>query len=216
MIDELPVLYQRPEQAPPAGVSADHPLRQVTRAVAFDPSGWTDELRRRVTELFDDLAEDWSSRDVPGRESPILDALDRGLAAAPPAERRIALDVGAADGINSRHLAPTFPDLIALDLSLEMLRRAADRPTRSVQADGSRLPVPDRSIDAMFLINAFLFPHEIERVLAPRGVLMWVNSRGAATPIGLPATDVDQALPGDWAGVASAAGWGTWSAHWRA
>ena len=145
-----------------------------------------------------------------GREAPILDALDRGLSAAPPAERRIAIDVGGADGINARHLTPTFPHLITLDLSLEMLQRSAGRAANRVQADGSCLPVPDRSIDAVFL-----FPREIERVLAPLGVLIWVNSRGAATPIGLPSADVDRALPGGWAGVASSAGWGTWSVHWR-
>ena len=68
--------------APYAGMSADHPMRRVTLAAAFDPGSWTDERRRRVTELFDGLAEDWSSRDVTGREAPILDALHRGLAAA--------------------------------------------------------------------------------------------------------------------------------------
>ena len=127
----------------------------------------------------------------------------------------MAIDVGAADGINDRHLTPTFPDLITLDLSLEMLRSATDHVTNRVQADGSGLPVADRSVDVILLINAFLFPIEIERVLAPNGVLIWVNSRGAATPIGLPSNDVDQALPGEWAGVASSAGWGTWSVHWR-
>lgn len=216
MISHLPVVIDHPVgDAAYAGMSADHPMRRVTLAAAFAPGSWTDERRRRVTELFDGLAEDWSSRDVTGREAPILDALDRGLAAAPAAERRIALDVGGADGINSRHLTPVFPEMITLDLSLEMLQRSAGRAPSRVQADGSCLPVSDRSVDAIFLINAFLFPGEVERVLAPSGVLIWVNSRGAATPIGLPAPDVDRALPGAWSGVASSAGWGTWSVHWR-
>ncbi len=215
MIQDLPVLIECPGDAPPAGMPADHPMRQVTVAAAFDPDSWNDDRRRQVAGLFDTLAEDWSSRDVAGREAPILDALDRGLSAAPPAERRIAIDVGGADGINARHLTPTFPHLITLDLSLEMLQRSAGRATNRLQADGSQLPIPNRSVDVIFLINAFLFPHEVERVLAPSGVLIWVNSRGAATPIGLPSADVDRALPGGWAGVASSAGWGTWSVHWR-
>ncbi|MBK6503735.1 MAG: class I SAM-dependent methyltransferase [Candidatus Microthrix parvicella] len=215
MIRDLPVVIGCPAHGPPDGLSADHPLRTIARDAAFDPDAWTDERRRQLIALFDTLAEDWSSRDVPGREAPILDALDRGLAAAPSTERRVAIDVGAADGINDRHLTPTFPDLITLDLSLEMLRSATDHVTNRVQADGSGLPVADRSVDVILLINAFLFPIEIERVLAPNGVLIWVNSRGAATPIGLPSNDVDQALPGEWAGVASSAGWGTWSVHWR-
>ena len=197
------------------GTEREAVVQGAARDAAFDPDAWTDERRRQLIALFDTLAEDWSSRDVPGREAPILDALDRGLAAAPSTERRVAIDVGAADGINDRHLTPTFPDLITLDLSLEMLRRATDHVTNRVQADGSGLPVADRSVDVILLINAFLFPIEIERVLAPNGVLIWVNSRGAATPIGLPSNDVDQALPGEWAGVASSAGWGTWSVHWR-
>lgn len=215
MIRELPVIIERPGDAPPAGLSADHPMRQVTVASAFDPDSWTNERRRQVADLFDTLAEDWSSRDVLGREAPILDALDRGLSVAPRAERRVVVDVGGADGINARHLTPTFPDVITLDLSLEMLQRSAGRAANRVQADGSQLPVPDGSVDVILLINAFLFPREIDRVLAPLGVLIWVNSRGAATPIGLPSADVDRALPGGWAGVASSAGWGTWSVHWR-
>ena len=216
MIRDLPVVIEGPTHGPPDGLSADHPLRAITRDAAFDPDTWTAARRQQLTELFDTLAEDWSSRDVPGREAPILDALDRGLAAAPPAQRRVAVDVGAADGINGRHLRSTFPNLITLDLSLEMLRRADGRASNRVQADGSRLPVADRSVDVILLINAFLFPTEIGRALAPDGVLIWVNSRGAATPIGLPSSDVDQALPGEWTGVASSAGWGTWSVHWRA
>jgi hypothetical protein len=45
--------------------------------------------------------------------------------------------------------------------------------------------------------------------------VVWVNSRGTGTPIHLLASEVDAALPGAWTGVASTAGWGTWSVHWR-
>ena len=62
----------------------------------------------------------------------------------------------------------------------------------------------------------FLFPAEVDRVLAPEGVVVWVNSRGSETPIHLTADEVDRALPGHWDGVASRAGWGTWSVHRRA
>jgi len=37
-----------------------------------------------------------------------------------------------------------------------------------------------------------------------------VNSLGECTPIHLPAEDVARALPGEWAGTAAEAGWGTW------
>lgn len=216
MITELPVLIEGPAADPPTGLSADNPIRRVTRQIAFEPNAWDAERRGKVTALFDGLAPDWSSRDVPGREAPILDALDRGLAAAPEANRCVALDVGAGDGINTRHLSPTFPNVITVDLSPEMLRLAADRSPRRLLADSASLPVADGAVDALILINAFLFPQEVERALAAHGVVIWVNSRGAGTPIHLLATEVDQALPGEWAGVSSSAGWGTWSVHWKA
>lgn len=215
MITELPGTIEPAEGDAPPGLAADHPMRAVTRVVAFDPDGWTEARRAEVVALFDELADDWSSRDIPGREAPVLDALDRGLAAAPPATRRIALDIGAGNGIHTRHLAPHFEVLASVDISAEMLRNAPARPAARVQGDASNLPVADRSIDVLVLANAFLFPAEVERVLASDGVVLWINSRGTGTPIHLLAAEVDEALPGAWTGVASTAGWGTWSAHWR-
>lgn len=215
MITVLPGTIEPAAGDPAPGLASDHPMRAVTRAVAFDPDGWTEERRLQVMALFDELADDWSSRDVPGREAPLLDALDRGIAAAPLADRRVALDIGAGNGLNTRHLVPRFAVLGTIDISFEMLRHAPAEPAARVQADGSRLPVADRSIDVLALANAFLFPAEVERVLATDGVVVWVNSRGTGTPIHLLATEVDHALPGDWTGVSSAAGWGTWSVHWR-
>jgi len=60
------------------------------------------------------------------------------------------------------------------------------------------------------LINAFLFPVEVDRVLAPGGLVVWVNSSGESTPIHLTAEEVVEVLPGDWDGVAARAGVGTW------
>lgn len=216
MITELPGTIEPAAGDPPPGLAGDHPMRAVTRAVAFDPDGWTETRRRQVTELFDELADDWSSRDIPGREAPVLDALDRGVAAAPAAVRRVAVDIGAGDGIHTRHLAPHFPTLLSVDLSFEMIRRAPETGALRLNGDASRLPLADASVDVLVLANAFLFPAEVERVLAPAGLVLWVNSRGTGTPIHLLATEVDEALGGDWDGVASTAGWGTWSVHWRA
>ncbi len=215
MIRELPGTIAPAEGDAPPGLASDHPMRAVTRAVAFDPDGWTPARRAEVMALFDGLADDWSSRDIAGREAPLLDALDRGIGAAPPATRRVALDVGAGNGLHTRHLAPQFEVLVSVDLSHEMLRHAPVGPAARVQGDASRLPVPDASVDVLVLANAFLFPDEVPRVLAPSGVVVWVNSRGTGTPIHLLAAEVDAALPGRWSGVASTAGWGTWSVHWH-
>ncbi len=55
-----------------------------------------------------------------------------------------------------------------------------------------------------------LFPQEMARVLAPQGVLVWVNTSGDRTPIHLPADDVVTAMGEGWTGTASEAGTGTW------
>jgi hypothetical protein len=97
-----------------------------------------------------------------------------------------------------------------------MLRRAPARPAHRVQADGARLPIGDASADAIVLINAFLFPAEVERVLSPNGVLIWVNSSGDQTPIYLSPDDLVAALPGQWTGTSSRAGEGQWCVVRRA
>lgn len=217
MITELPAqAVESPTEATWGSSAVDHPMRAVTRAVAFEPDGWTPERQAQVVELFDSLAPGWNTRDVAGRELPMLDALDRGLAAAPPATRLVAVELGGGTGLYSAALAERFATLVTMDISTEMIRLVPAGPTIPVQGDGSRLPLPDGSLDALVLVNMFLFPAEVDRVLAPTGVVVWVNSRGPETPIHLTADEVDQALPGRWDGVASRAGWGTWSVHWRA
>lgn len=216
MITELPVTIERPDESATWGAAAaDHPMRAVTRAVAFDPDGWTPERQAEVVALFDSLAPEWNDRDVPDRRLPILDALDRGLAAAPTGRRAVALELGGGTGLNLTTIGDRFDTIATLDISAEMLRLAPPEVAR-VQGDGAQLPLPPGSVDALILINMFLFPAEADRVVAPDGVVVWVNSRGAETPIHLTADEVDRALPGTWDGVASQAGHGTWSVHWRA
>ena len=83
-------------------------------------------------------------------------------------------------------------------------------------ADGARLPLVDGAADAVVLVNCFLFPAEVDRVLAPDGVVVWVNSSGGETPIHLPPEDVVEALPGRWEGVQATAGVGIWCVLRRA
>ncbi|HMJ74992.1 MAG TPA: methyltransferase domain-containing protein, partial [Iamia sp.] len=89
-------------------------------------------------------------------------------------------------------------------------RRSPVGPAHRVLADGARLPVADASLDAVVLMNAFLFAPECARVLRPGGALVWVNSRGPETPIHLPAETVVAAVGGDWTATASEAGTATW------
>ncbi len=188
----------------------DHPIRKMTRAKAFGEA-WSAADATRVQQIFDGLAESWSETHVdPVKAAPVEDALDRG---GLPLDGRW-LEVGSGTGAGARTLDGRVGSLTCTDLSAEMLRHAPDLAPR-VRADASRLPFTDDSFDAVLLINMLLFPHEIDRVLRPGGTVLWVNSLGDQTPIHLPASDVLDALPGEWSGVTARAGTGFWVAAQR-
>jgi hypothetical protein len=65
-------------------------------------------------------------------------------------------------------------------------------------------------------VNALLFPAEVDRMLALDGSVVWVNSSGDQTPIHLGSEEVAAVLPGEWRGVASRAGQGSWCVLRRA
>jgi hypothetical protein len=77
-------------------------------------------------------------------------------------------------------------------------------------ADASALPVADAQVVAVAAIDMLLFPVETARVLAPGGVLLWINQLGEDGPLYLPAEDVAAALPGQWQAIEAQAGWGSW------
>jgi ubiquinone/menaquinone biosynthesis C-methylase UbiE len=194
----------------------DHPMRIATRrAAGLDTGGWTPELRDQVETYFDDLAVEWHTRTSAERMAVVKDALSRGLGPA-GASQGVALEVGSGIGAYSGLLAERFATVVAIDLSLEMLKRAPIGPAHRLQADGAKLPVADSSASAIVLINAFLFPTEVERVLSPEGALVWVNSSGEQTPIYLSVDDLVARLSGEWTGTASHAGEGHWCVLRRA
>jgi SAM-dependent methyltransferase len=206
-IRHLPARSEAPGR--PDGAGADHPMRKVTRQVAFEPGGWTPERAAKVGALFDDLAGEWHTRDHPHRLEPLADAFDRGG----PLPEGLCLEIGSGTGLATPWLAERRRPVVAVDLSWEMLRRA---PGTKVRADASRLPFGDGEAALVVLINMLLFPSETDRVLRSDGAVVWVNTSGDRTPIHLSADDVVAALPGSWEAVASAAGWGTWAVVRRA
>lgn len=185
-------------------------MRVATRrAAGIEAQGWTDELRHDVERYFDGLADDWHTRISPQRTAVVEDALTRGAdEIRSPGD--LAVEVGSGIGTYSALLAHRFARVLALDLSLGMLRLAPTEPAYRIRADGAVLPLRDVSASAIVLINAFLFPAEVDRVLAPDGLLVWVNSSGEQTPIYLPVEEIVARLPGAWHGSASRAGEGTW------
>lgn len=187
-----------------------HPMRVVTRQVAFEPDGWTAERRAKVTELFDGMAAGWHShRNDPQRTAPLEDAYARGDIP----RGGVCLEVGSGDGQNTPFLDEHHDLVVAADLSFQMLRYAPSDVGCRVRADTSATPLRAGGADVVVLVNALLFPAEMARVA---DVIVWVNTAGDLTPIHLGAAEVESALPGSWDGVASSAGRGTWSVFRRA
>ena len=204
-LTELPRLVPARPDRPDVG-GPDHPMRRVTREIAFDPGGWNRERAAKVAELFDSLAPTWGERDVAERRESVRDALARGG----PFPAGPCLEPGAGTGSATPDLLSAFPSsVVSMELSAEMLAHGAPIVPRA-RADASALPVADGSVAVVALINMFLFPSEVERILRPDGVLLCASTLGDGTPIYLPAADVLAALPGDWDGVTASAGWGTW------
>ncbi len=205
----LPIT-QGPPPGWPDGDPADrHPMRAMVTIAAFAPERWTPSVAAEVGAYFGGLAPDWEVRVGPDHLVALHDAIDRGAIVA----RGRCVEVGSGTGAATPSLAATFDDVTAVDLSVEMLRRA---PGSRLAADAARLPVRTASVDAVVLVNALLFPAEVDRVLGADGAVVWVNTYGDRTPIHLPASEFARALGTRWAVVASAAGPGTWAvAHRR-
>jgi SAM-dependent methyltransferase len=209
LIRELPPI-ELPGHEPSVGADESHPMRIMTRRAAGLADGdWDTAARSTVAGVFDGLAGEWHTRVTPQRNAVVADALERGAGDAEPG---LAVEVGSGIGTYTPMLAERWGRVLAVDLAIEMLRHSPAEPGWRVQADASALPVPDGAAAAVVLVNAFLFPAEVDRVLAPGGLVVWVNSSGEQTPIHLPWDEVAAVLPGEWTGVAARAGIGTWCA----
>lgn len=113
---ELPCLILAKEGRPDIA-GPEHPMRYVTRQLAFDPNGWTPGRAKKLVALFDSLAPTWASRDVPKRHDAVRDALERGG----PFPSGPCLEVGAGTGSATADLQRHFDPLFSVDLSAEML-----------------------------------------------------------------------------------------------
>jgi len=190
-----------------SNAGADHPMRRATRAIAFEPGGWTPGLVDEVRSLFDSLAQEWPTRHGAETTAVVVDALGRGG----PVGAGTWLELGSGTGLVTPALLGRTRRVLAVDLSLPMLLGAPADVGLRVCADGARLPVADGSVDVAVLANAFLFPAEVRRVLAPGGTLVWSNTFGDGTPIHLPVDDVVAALGDGWDAVASTHAHGSWA-----
>jgi ubiquinone/menaquinone biosynthesis C-methylase UbiE len=71
---------------------------------------------------------------------------------------------------------------------------AKPRPTavRFLAGDATALPFPDACFGFITILNGFIFPAEVARVLAPRGWLLIAYSSGEDTPIYVPADEIER------------------------
>ena len=163
--------------------------RLVTDAVVRTPSLWR-LLRGRTRAMFDELAPTWETRIGPQHVA----ALSLALAELPPPAR--ALDVGTGTGIAAQTVARRFPDskVVGVDLAPAMVAQAqASLPpelaarVRFQVADAAELPFDDGAFELVTLANMIPFFDELARVTSSGGALVFSFSRGAETPIHVPA-----------------------------
>jgi ubiquinone/menaquinone biosynthesis C-methylase UbiE len=163
--------------------------RMVTDAVVRRPLLWR-LLRRPLRAMFDGLAPTWETRIGPHH----LWALELALADVPPPRR--VLDLGTGTGVVAIALAGRYPEaeVLGIDLSPGMIEEARRKAPRELAprvgfevGDASALACPDGDFELVVLSNMIPFFDELARVVAPGGTLVLSFSRGAETPIYVPA-----------------------------
>lgn len=92
-----------------------------------------------------------------------------------------------------------------------MLARAPCSASFRICGDAAHLPLRDHVFDAAVLVDTFCFAHELARILKSSGHIVWINLLGKDGPLYVPANDIAGALPGNWTGMESTAGWGSWT-----
>jgi SAM-dependent methyltransferase len=100
------------------------------------------------------------------------------------------LDLGAGTGKLTRLLEPRFEQVVAVEPADAMRRLLVERlpDVEALAGTGQAIPLPDRSVDAVFAAQAFHWfdderaVAEIARVLRPRGtlVVLWNHPAGSA------------------------------------
>ena len=116
---------------------------------------------KKSKDLFDEKASEWSAtRNIPSRGVPVQDALERGQV-----KGKRVVDLGAGTGLATQILRNKFENVIAVDISQEMIVNSVASRTSQICADGFILPFPNNSIDVFLAMNMILFPNEIERCL---------------------------------------------------
>lgn len=212
MIETLPRIVPA-EPGKPVREEAGRSQRN-SRRLAEHPETWSAEEAAGVVRRYEELAPVWASERGGYRPVPLRDALARGG----PWPAGTCVEVGSGTGLLTPLLTAVWPRVACLDLTPAMIERSAAR--WRLVADASRLPVRSASVAAVVLGDVLLFAAEVDRVLAPGGVVIWSNALGAGAPHHIPITTVvdtfNAATGTDWSAVTAEAGWGLWAVLRRA
>ena len=163
--------------------------RFVTDAVVRRPWLWR-IFRGRLRTMFDGLAPSWETRIGPHH----LMALELALEGASTPGH--ILDLGTGTGVVALALAERYPEaeVVGIDLSPAMIEEAHRKLSpeqggrvRFEVGDASALAYPDGAFDLVVLSNMIPFYDELARIAASAGTLVLSFSRGAETPIYVPA-----------------------------
>ena len=165
-------------------------VRVATRTVVRRPAAWR-VLRGPIRRVFDDIAPEW---DVRRGSAERLAPLEAAVAAIDVAPRRI-LDLGTGTGIAARKVAERYPDaeVVGVDIAPAMVDEARRKLPPELRtrlrfevADASRLPFAAGSFELVTLANMIPFFHELARVVAPGGSLVFSYANGEQTPVYVP------------------------------
>lgn len=172
-------------------------MRAVRRS-RTDPNAFARELFDGLPRRYDVLADVLSF----GQNHRWRTAMVEAIASARPAPRRV-LDVATGTAGVALMLADrTDADIVAIDLTEQMLRQGRDRVARRGRTDrismlvgrGEQLPFPDASFDALtftYLLRYVADPaatvSELARVVRPGGVVASLEFAVPPAPVWLPA-----------------------------
>ena len=163
--------------------------RLTTNVVVRRPRLWR-LFRGPMRAQFDHLAPVWDTMRSPEHLAPF----ERALEAIDHAPER-ALDLGTGTGAAAFAIAQRFPEaeVVGVDLSERMLAEARRKTppelserVRFQQADGAHLPFGNGSFELVGLANMIPFFDELQRVVAPGGLVVFAFSGGPDTPIWVP------------------------------
>lgn len=187
-------------------------LRQLAKEIATSSDAWTPELRDRAASYFTIEA----SRRGHHRPSPAhFELLSEAYRAGEVYGERLCLDVGCGTGWYLGWLRLRHRTVVGVDLCTAMLDIIETKGMCRIAADAAYLPVRSSSTSAVISINTFVFPSEVDRVLAKAGVLVVAYTEGDATPISVGFETLLEALGCTWTVTTGHVGPGTWAVFRR-